>query len=88
MDVAEKVDDHLVITRARDSFWAAHGRGGSATVAGLFAEDGIVLGPGMPELRGRAAIHPGACSACHLERDPLSRNPEQQQKREHSGLAL
>jgi uncharacterized protein (TIGR02246 family) len=49
-------DARSEIERARDEFWDVHGRGDAAALAGFLTDDAVLMAPGMPDIRSRAAI--------------------------------
>lgn len=48
------------VERARDQFWEIHGRGDAAALADALTDDAILMAPGVPDLRGRAAVRAAA----------------------------
>ncbi len=48
------------IAEVRQAFWDAHERGDATALAELVTETGVLLGPGMEEVRGRDALRDAA----------------------------
>ena len=57
---ADRLSAEAEIAAARDAFWRAHEQGDASGLAATFAEDGVLLAPGVDAVRGRAEIEAAA----------------------------